>query len=324
MTGPEKTAPSWAGPRLRVEGLVKRYRGSDRNAVDGVSLEVGAGEIFGLLGPNGAGKTSTILVSTTRARPTAGKVTLDGIDVAVHGSRARRHLGVVTQVNTLDRSLSVWENLYFHCRFFGFSRREAKARCRDLLDRFELADRSGDRVDHLSGGLAQRAQLARALAHHPSVLFLDEPTAWLDPQSRLALWDRVRALRDQEGVSVVLTTHSMDEADRLCDRVAIMDQGRILVCGTPEELKRAVAAAVTVELRLKAPPSPEVLHRLEALRGVERVTSEADKVEVLTASRDGAVPDLVSAVGEGLLDLSVSEPTLESVFISLTGRNLRD
>jgi ABC-2 type transport system ATP-binding protein len=152
------------------------------------------------------------------------------VDVVAHGSLARRHLGVVSQVNTLDRSLSVGENLYFHCRFFGLSRREAKQRSSDLLESFDLAHRRHERVDRLSGGLAQRAQLARALAHRPSVLFLDEPTAWLDPQSRLALWELIRKLRERERSAVVLTTHSMDEADRLFDRVAIMDHGRILVC----------------------------------------------------------------------------------------------
>ncbi len=272
----------------------------------------------------GAGETSTISVAATRARPTAGRVTLAGVDVVAHGSLARRHLGVVSQVNTLDRSLSVGENLYFHCRFFGLSRREAKQRSSDLLESFDLAHRRHERVDRLSGGLAQRAQLARALAHRPSVLFLDEPTAWLDPQSRLALWELIRKLRERERSAVVLTTHSMDEADRLCDRVAIMDHGRILVCDTPEALKRSVATAATVELRLKAPPSPRLFQQLEALHGVEGVLAEENRVKVLTSARDGLVPQLIAKVGSGLLDLSVSETTLENVFISLTGRKLRD
>ena len=309
---------------LSIDGLVKRYPGSSRNAVDGLSLEVSAGEIFGLLGPNGAGKTTTISVAVTRTRPTAGTVRLAGTDVAAQAARARRRLGVVTQANTLDRSLSVWENLYFHCRYFGLSRREARRHSDELLERFGLAERRDERVDRLSGGLAQRAQLARALAHKPSVLFLDEPTASLDPQSRLALWDHVRGLRERDGVAVLLTTHSMEEADRLCDRVAIMDHGRVLACDTPGALKRNLTATTTVRLRLQAPPPPALLDQVRALRGVERVVNDGNRIEVVTAARDGLVPHLVSAVGAGLLDLSVSEPTLESVFISLTGRKLRD
>lgn len=312
------------GARLVVQGLVKRYPRATGNAVDGLDFHVRAGEVFGLLGPNGAGKTTTVAVASTRALASAGSVLLAGTDVAKHPSRARRKLGVVTQVNTLDRSLRVGENLYCHCRYFGLSRQDAKRRTDELLSRFDLAGRRDDRVDRLSGGLAQRLQLARALAHRPTVLFLDEPTSGLDPQSRLALWDSIRLLREQDEVTVLLTTHYMEEADRLCDRVAIIDHGQILVCDTPAALKRELGERTNIELRFDEPPAAGLLDRLGELAGVERVIDGGQAVQVLTAERDGILPQLVSTTGRGLRDLSVTEPTLESVFISLTGRKLRD
>lgn len=307
-----------------VEGLVKRYPGAAGAAVDGIGFEVKAGEIFGLLGPNGAGKTTTVAVAATRTRATAGSVLLAGIDVARHPVRARRRLGVVTQVNTLDRSLRVWENLYCHCRYFGLSRRDAWRRSEDLLSRFDLEARRDKRVDRLSGGLAQRVQLARALAHGPSVLFLDEPTAGLDPQSRLALWDSIRLLREREEVSVLLTTHYMEEAEHLSDQVAIIDHGQILICDTPAALKHKAGGRTTIALHLDRAPAPSLVEHLNRLPGIEGVIAGEQSLEVLTESCDGLLPQLVSAAGADLRDLSVSEPTLESVFISLTGRKLRD
>jgi ABC-2 type transport system ATP-binding protein len=309
---------------LVVEGLVKRYPGASVNAVDGVTFALGRGEIFGLLGPNGAGKTTTVSAATTRTRPTAGRASIAGVDVVQRPSVVRRRLGVVTQINTLDRSLSVGENLYYHCRYFGLSRREARLRSVELLERFGLEQRGGEQVERLSGGLAQRVQLARALAHRPAVLFLDEPTAGLDPQSRLALWDTVRELREQDAVSVLLTTHYMEEADQLCDRVAIIDHGQILVCDEPAALKRRGAGSARIELRLKRPPEPSLIERLRALPGVRAANGRQDGIEVVASARDGLLPTLVSTASDSLRDLSVSEPSLESVFIELTGRTLRD
>jgi ABC-2 type transport system ATP-binding protein len=309
---------------LSVEGLVKRYRGAGVNAVDGVSFTLGKAEILGLLGPNGAGKTTTVSVAATRTRLTAGSVRVAGVDVARRPSVVRRRLGVMTQINTLDRSLSVWENLYFHCRYFALTRREARSRSAELLERFGLQERGGEQVEQLSGGLAQRVQLARALAHRPAVLFLDEPTAGLDPQSRLALWDIVRELRQHDGVSVLLTTHYMEEADQLCDRVAIIDHGRILVCDEPAALKRSGASSARIELRLKQPPERSLLEQVRALPGVSAVNGDHDRIEVVASIGDGLLPALVSAAAGSLRDLSVTEPSLESVFIGLTGRTLRD
>ena len=208
---------------VEISGLQKIYNGKQRVvAVDGIDLSVREGELFGLLGPNGAGKTTTISICTTRALPTAGQVRIAGIDVVKAPAVARRSIGVVPQYNTLDRACTIFENIYFHCLYFGFSRAEARLRTTRLLSQFHLSERADAYPAQLSGGLAQRVQIARAIAHHPKVLFLDEPSAGLDPQSRIAMWDAVRGLRE-EGITVVLTTHYMEEADELCDRVAIID-----------------------------------------------------------------------------------------------------
>ena len=228
-------------------GLRKVYEGKQRVvAVDGIDLHVGEGEIYGLLGPNGAGKTTTISICTTRAVPTEGVVKIAGIDVCKQPALARRCIGVVPQYNTLDRACTISENIFFHCRYFGFSTADAKARTAQLLEQFHLAERAKAYPQQLSGGLAQRVQIARAIAHRPKVLFLDEPSAGLDPQSRIAMWEAVSALR-HEGITVVLTTHYMEEADELCDRVAIIDHGKILVQDTPAALKSSVGAKKMID-----------------------------------------------------------------------------
>ena len=216
---------------VEIENLTKIYESKLRVvAVDGIDLELKQGEIFGLLGPNGAGKTTTISIATTRTLPTSGTVRIAGIDVVEYPAHARRLIGVVPQFNTLDRSLTVFENLYYHCRYFGLSHRQAKFRSLELLDQFILTERKGMYPAQLSGGLAQRVQIARAIAHRPTVLFLDEPSAGLDPQSRMAMWQAVEGLH-KEGITVLLTTHYMEEADSLSDRVAIIDYGRVLALG---------------------------------------------------------------------------------------------
>lgn len=307
---------------VRVAGLEKVYP-PDVRAVAGLDLEVQRGEIFGLLGPNGAGKSTTVGVCTTRIRPTAGRISVEGIDVVADPVATRRLIGVVTQYNTLDRACTVQENLYYHCRYFGMNASEAGSRAAGLLEQFRLTDRAGQFPAQLSGGLAQRVQIARAIAHHPRVLFLDEPSAGLDPQSRLALWDLVLGLRN-EGLTVLLTTHQMEEADRLSDRLAIIDHGRVLVSGTPEQLKQQVGAATILELRLDR-PTPELAARLRQLPGVADVTLIERGIRVMATSRVGLLPRAVELAQEaGLNDLSVTEPTLETVFITLTGRDLRE
>ncbi|HEV2810888.1 MAG TPA: ABC transporter ATP-binding protein [Acidimicrobiales bacterium] len=310
---------------ISVRGLSKIYPqqanedGSALVAVDDLELSVTRGEIFGLLGPNGAGKTTTVGMLTTRVIPTTGVAIVNGVDVVADSARAKRDIGVVPQANTLDRSLTARENLYFHGRYFGMSDGEACEASDDLLEQFRLTAKAHSEVHQLSGGMAQRLMVARAILHRPAVLFLDEPTAGLDPQSRLALWDIVGRLHD-EGQTILLTTHYMEEADRMCDRVAIMDQGRILALDTPAGLKQSSSVndgkAAVMQLWLS--------RSLDVLLPVDEETSDGDRRQRDAAER--ALSELVKAAES--VGIPLPEPpdevTLETVFINLTGRELRE
>jgi ABC-2 type transport system ATP-binding protein len=294
-------------------------------AVDRLDLQVRTGEIFGLLGPNGAGKTTTIGMLTTRVVPTSGRAFVAGIDVVDDPARAKRNIGVVTQTNTLDRSLNVRENLYFHGLYFGMSAKAARGETDRLLEQFRLADRAKADVNALSGGMAQRLMVARSILHQPSVLFLDEPTAGLDPQSRLTLWELIGEL-NRAGQTILLTTHYMEEADQLCQRVAIMDHGRILALDTPEALKRSVDAdtVVTVLADGDQDALAAALCRADDVNGAE---PSSRGVLVRVHGGRGILPRLLAAAesaGFAVNDVSVAEPTLETVFISLTGKDLRE
>ncbi len=331
VAGSEQDGRAGAGsgsgsPVIRTVDLTKVYAGTDFAAVDRLNLTVGAGEIFGLLGPNGAGKTTTAGMLTTRVVPTSGSAFVGGVDVVAHPATAKQLIGTVSQTNTLDRQLTVRENLYYHGRLFGIPASRSGEIADELLEQFQLAKWAHASVYALSGGMAQRLMVARAIFHRPAVLFLDEPTAGLDPQSRLALWDVVGEL-NRDGQTILLTTHYMEEADQLCDRVAIMDHGRILALDTPAALKRTVGAESIVTVRASG-DSEALARRL------------ADEIDELTHSRviDGGVeiyvqgahrlvPRVVSAAESGgfeVADLSVTEPSLETVFINLTGKALRD
>lgn len=316
---------------VRLRAVEKSYPGTPPIvAVAGIDLEVEPRSIIGLLGPNGAGKSTTIGMITTRVRPTGGVVEVFGVDVVRHPARVKSTLGAVPQANTLDRSLDLFENLYYHCRYFGMDARSSRRRADELLERFLLTDRRHAMPQAISGGMAQRLQIARAVAHGPSLLLLDEPTAGLDPQSRIALWDLVRELRE-DGMTVLLSTHYMEEADELCERVAIIDHGRILVDDTPAALKERYGAGVRIDLRLSASAPEGLVRTLEALAGVVGVDVDhdglADTLRVEADRSDGLVADVVAAVvasGSSLRDLSVTAATLEAVFIGLTGRDLRE
>jgi ABC-2 type transport system ATP-binding protein len=311
---------------IHTEDLTKVYAGTDFAAVDKLNLDVFAGEIFGLLGPNGAGKTTTAGMLTTRVVPTSGRALLAGIDVAAHPALAKQVSGIVSQQNTLDRQLTVWENLYFHGRLFGLGARESRQTADALLEQFQLSKWAKASVYALSGGMAQRLMVARAIFHRPSVLFLDEPTAGLDPQSRLALWDLLGELH-RAGQTIMLTTHYMEEADRLCDRVAIMDHGRILALGTPAELKQSVGADTVVTIKA-AGDLDRLAEQLGAdVEGVTRTRQVDGGIQLHMQGTDRLIPRIVLAAERGgfdLADVSVAEPTLETVFINLTGKELRD
>jgi len=306
--------------------LTKTYPGTDFRAVDELNLEVGTGEVFGLLGPNGAGKTTTVGVLTTRVIPTGGHALVGGLDVIQHPTLVKQIIGVVSQQNTLDRQLTPWENLYWHGRLFGMGAKESRETANDLLERFQLTRFAKASVYALSGGMAQRLMVARAIFHRPAVLFLDEPTAGLDPQGRLALWDLLEGL-NAEGQTIMLTTHYMEEADKLCDRVAIMDHGRILALDTPAELKRSVGADTIVTVKAAGDTERLAAAFRSQLEGLTRTRPIADGVELQIRGSERLVPRIVEAAesaGFSLADLSVAEPTLETVFIGLTGKDLRD
>jgi ABC-2 type transport system ATP-binding protein len=309
---------------IQTRGLVKRYP-PDTLAVDRLDLVVWRGEFFGLLGPNGAGKTTTIGMLTTRVVPTSGEAVVAGLNVQTNAVEVKRMIGVVTQDNTLDRRLTSWENLYYHGRYFGLSRSVARNEADRVLHLIRLEDRARHFVDQLSGGMQQRLLIGRALVHRPEVLFLDEPTAGIDPQGRLALWEILRGLH-QEGQTILLTTHYMEEADELCQRVAIMDHGRMLAIGSPEELKRSVGAETVLTLQFE-PTTERLMSALQALPGVRALERTPGGVRLYADGGHGLLPHVIQAIlaeGVELRDVSVRTPTLETVFIKLTGRELRE
>jgi ABC-2 type transport system ATP-binding protein len=321
---PARSAPGSNGAVISITGLTKVYPGG-LVAVEALDLQVQEGEIFGLLGPNGAGKTTTVGMLTSRVIPTRGTAQIGGVDIVEHPTLAKQLIGVVSQSNTLDRNLSVRDNLYFHGRYFGMSAREAHSTADETLERFRLADRAGADVGELSGGMAQRLMVARAILHRPRILFLDEPTAGLDPQSRLALWEILDELHDA-GETILLTTHYMEEADKLCDRVAIMDHGHLLALDTPANLKRSIDADTQVKVTADKDLAGLAKH-LGTLPGVTEARVVEDVVIVTARGRKGLLPSIVDHAEQGgftVTDLSASEPTLETVFIQLTGKDLRE
>jgi ABC-2 type transport system ATP-binding protein len=316
---------------VQVAELVKRYPGRPSNAVDGIGFEVARGEVFGLLGPNGAGKTTTIGILTTRVLPTSGRASVAGVDVAADPVTARSRLSVVPQRPNLDRALTARQNLVFHAAYHGMGRAERNRRADELLGQLGLGDRGGDKVDNYSGGMAQRLLIARALMHAPQVVFLDEPSTGLDPQARLFVWDRIRELRDG-GTTIVLTTHDMDEAAALTDRVGIMDHGTLLALDTPAALTRGLPGSATLDIdveRADDDTDEAVLAALEPL--AERVEPVADSgglrarlyLSGEAAGLVGPVSDVLGARRARLTGVRIGEPSLEDVFLNLTGRELR-
>jgi ABC-type multidrug transport system ATPase subunit len=315
---------------IRTEGLRKTYKSSrgDVEAVRGIDLDVPHGEFFGLLGPNGAGKSTTIGMLTTLIAPTGGKAWVASHDVIKTPVAVKRRIGVVTQNNTLDMELTVAENLTFRSRFFGLPAGVAAKRAALLIDAFGLSDRKNAMADKLSGGQARRLMIARALVHQPDVLFLDEPTAGLDPQTRVNLWDILQVLHAQ-GQTILLTTHYLEEAQALCDRIAIVDHGKVLAEGPIDKILADSGAQTVVTVRYEQPVPGGFAEQvgLVSRPGVSKVEADGDQLRVISTDPEGLLGDLVNlgaANGLHVRDASQAKPSLETAFLALTGSDYRE
>jgi ABC-2 type transport system ATP-binding protein len=306
---------------ITVDDVHKRYRGGTRDALAGVSFDVPRGEIFGLLGTNGVGKTTLIGVLTTRVRATAGRAWVDGFDVARNAVRVKSRIANVPQRPTFDRALNVTENLLYHAAYFGVGGRERRRLAGQVLERFGLREHANAGVDTLSGGLAQRLQLARALMHRPSILFVDEPSNGLDPQSRLLLWELLEGLR-ADGVTLLVTTHDLTEADRLCDRVAILHAGRIVALDTPAALRAAAPGSGAMELVIDAAVDPAPHFGRFGDVATSRAAGGGWSVQLPAEADAAAAVSTATAAGLQLRALRRIETSLQDVFLHITGREL--
>ncbi|MDB4914107.1 MAG: transporter related protein [Gemmatimonadetes bacterium] len=310
--------PGAAAPPVAVPGGVRELV-----ALEGLDLHIQAGEFFGLLGPNGAGKTTTIGILTTRVLASAGRATVAGADVINDPVAVRRRIGVVPQRANPDRGLNVIENLIFHSAYFGIGRAEATTRATALLEQFGMGEKAAEKVDALSGGQQQRLMIARALIHQPDVLFLDEPTVGLDPAARLALWDVLRALHRQ-GRTIVMTTHYMEEADQLCDRLAIIDRGKLLALDTTTALKAKAPGGTLIDLDLDGPAAAAAT-AVAALPNVSKAEGIGATLRIQSSAGGRIISAAIEAVegaGRHVKNITLKEPSLETLFIELTGRKL--
>jgi ABC-2 type transport system ATP-binding protein len=306
-----------ATPAVEVLGLAKRY--GDFEAVKGIDFTVGAGETFGFLGPNGAGKSTTIKMLCTLANPTGGTARVAGFDVVHERAMVRRNIGLVFQDTTLDGYLSAIQNLEFHAELYDMPKDLVADRMRQVMDMVGLWDRRDQRVDTFSGGMKRRLEIARGLMHSPRVLFLDEPTVGLDPQTRSSMWSYIHELREQEQITIFLTTHYMDEAEQ-CDRIAIMDAGELKVLDTPEALKAGVG---TDRVQIETADDEAAIAALKDRFGLDATISEG-KVTINVPEGERFVPQLFAELGVPIGSVSVARPTLDDVFMHITGRTIRD
>jgi ABC-2 type transport system ATP-binding protein len=304
------------GKAIVTEKLVKKY--GNFEAVKGIDLEVESGELFAFLGPNGAGKSTTINMLCTLLRPTSGKARVAGFDVSKEPSKVRAHIGLVFQDPSLDDQLTAYENLSFHAYLYDF-RGDARQRINYVLEMVDLRERANDLVKTFSGGMKRRLEIARGVMHSPTVLFLDEPTIGLDPQTRRHIWDYLRAVREKEGITIFMTTHYMDEAE-MCERVAIIDHGQIIALGSPDELKSMVGGDVVT---FKASDTQVAIDELKQRYNLQPIQADGS---IVVEVKDGTsfVPALVSNLSTQVESVSVHRPSLEDVFIKLTGRAIRD
>jgi ABC-2 type transport system ATP-binding protein len=310
---------------IQVVNIVKRY--GNFTAVDGVSFDVAEGEIFGLLGPNGAGKSTLIRMMTTLLEITAGDAFIDGHDVRKEPNEARRCMGVIPQAMTSDGDLTVWENLSIYSKLYSIPSAEREASIKELLELVDLTQWSDAPAKNLSGGMRRRLEIARGLVHRPKIFFLDEPTTGLDPVSRVAVWEMIGSIKQKRNLTVLITTHYMDEADRLCDRIAIVDHGKLVALDSPRALKSSIPGSNVIEAQFTGAP-PDWQHILTSLDSVNAVQPEgADMYRILTDDGSRTTTELVETAvkaGVNIRSLTVQSTTLDDVFVHYTGRQLRD
>ncbi len=305
-----------------VENLRKEF--DSLVAVDSISFTIQEGEIFGFLGPNGAGKTTTLDMLSTLATPTSGKALVNNFDVRTQQSDVRKSIGVVFQDSTLDDELTAYENMDFHGRLYGMSKKTRRERIDELLNMVELNQRKKDLVKTFSGGMKRRLEIARGLLHEPGILFLDEPTLGLDPQTRNRLWDYIKELNRQKNVSIILTTHYMDEANALSDRVAIIDQGKIIASGTPDELKRGIGGNI---IRINSSELEKSRKKLVDIEWIMNVEQHNEHLDISVENPEKRVPELVGMLQSAEIPvdaLMIQTPTLEDVFLHFTGKTIRE
>lgn len=302
---------------IEVEALVKKF--GDFEALKGISFQVEKGEIFAFLGPNGAGKSTTVHILTTILKPTGGRALVAGFDVLKNPPEVRKRIGIVFQDSSTDRELTGYENMYIHGRIYGLKTAELRDKIEKLLKFVDLWEFRDKAVKNYSGGMQRRLEIARALLHEPEILFLDEPTTGLDPQTRARIWDYIQSIREENGMTVFLTTHYMEEAEKLADRVAIIDHGRIIAEGTPESLKKLVGKDI-IYLRVESPEEVKILFENYSLLPDGRI-----KIEVSNASEElPRIFDLAKERNVRILEVSYHRPTLNDVFLHLTGREIRE
>ena len=308
---------------ISIKRLTKKF--GDLTALGNMTLEIEQGELFGLLGPNGAGKTTLISILSTMLPATSGGATVCGHDVRREEDAVRQCIGIVFQDPSLDDDLTGEENLDFHGRLYGMDSRTRGSRMTEVLRLVDLEDRRDDLVKTYSGGMRRRLEIARGLMHRPRVLFLDEPTLGLDPQTRRKIWNYIRSLKDSYGMTIILTTHYMDEADQLCSRIAVIDRGEIVALDSPDALKASLGGDV-LELDI-ADPDPAFIEQLKNLEEVDHISSQDGKVALTVKNGESFIPrifEVAQAVGVEISSVAMRKPNLEDVFLKLTGREIRD
>jgi ABC-2 type transport system ATP-binding protein len=307
---------------VTTNGLTKTFNGLV--AVDNISLSVNRGEIFGFLGPNGAGKTTTIKMLTTLLNPTQGSAMIASFDIVKQRDKVRQHIGIVFQEPALDTELTGEENLDFHARMYGIGREKRKTRIEEVLNLVDLEDKKNVMVKNYSGGMKRRLEIARGLMHYPTVLFLDEPTLGLDSQTRRAIWDYIKKMNKEAGTTIFLTTHYMDEADYLCDRIGIIDHGKILVVDSTENLKNAIGNDV---ITLSCSKVDQLKKRLEKEAWITKIKRHDSSLTLGVKKGEEKIPliiEIAQSLKLRIKSISVRKPTLDDVFLSFTGRTMRD